>query len=98
MRVLSLFSGIGAHDLGLEMAGCEIVGKVSMGGMAMRTIKAYRAVRFDDHNGRTYFACDTSWEPRHVQKWKQQAIDNNCYNVRIVRVSIRELPRKGGKK
>lgn len=28
IRVLSLFAGIGAHDRGLELAGCEIVGQV----------------------------------------------------------------------
>lgn len=30
MRVLSLFSGVGAHDLGLEWAGMQIVGQVEI--------------------------------------------------------------------
>lgn len=30
MRVVSLFSGIGAHDLGLEWAGMQIVGQVEI--------------------------------------------------------------------
>jgi hypothetical protein len=50
------------------------------------------AVRFTDHNDKVYYACDTSWKPADVKKWKGRALDNHCYDVKIVRVLITELP------
>ncbi len=41
MRVLSLFSGIGAHDLGLEWAGMKIVGQVEIDDYCQTILKKH---------------------------------------------------------
>lgn len=41
MRVLSLFTGIGGFDLGLQMAGCEIVGQVEIDFYCNRILKEH---------------------------------------------------------
>jgi DNA (cytosine-5)-methyltransferase 1 len=41
MRVLSLFSGIGAHDLGLEWAGFKIVGQVEIDDYCQKVLKKH---------------------------------------------------------
>jgi hypothetical protein len=50
MRVLSLFSGIGAHDLGLEWAGFEIVGQVEIDEFCQKILKKHfpKAKRWTD--------------------------------------------------
>lgn len=41
MRVLSLFSGIGAHDLGLEWAGMQIVGQVEIDAYCTKVLEKH---------------------------------------------------------
>ena len=59
----------------------------------MKTIKA-RAVKYTDHQGHTYLACDTAWARKHARAWAKKARDvNRCYDVSVVPVEIREVPK-----